>query len=242
MSYPKTSKVRSKKKDKVEVQFLAEKLELILDREKCTGCCVCVRVCPKQAFVKATPEGPKTFFGKQVIYKRQYAYIPFIHDPNTCVFCGLCTYCCPFDALRLKKDGKIIPPEEIKLVELKAVPKLKYEEVNLKNGKKAKVYTKGTLSIDSSKCNTGCTNCSDICPTGAIKITPDITREETSFEKNVKMEIIQSKCIYCGACHSICPTSALKLTIDEVHYSGEYNSPFWDDTVKKIKLQNNTSE
>jgi 4Fe-4S ferredoxin len=235
MSYPKTSKVRNEKKDKVEMRFLTEKFELILDREKCTGCLTCVRVCPKDAFIRSTPEGPKSFFGKQVIYKRQYSYIPFIHDPSVCVFCGLCSYCCPFDALKLKKNDEIIDPEEIKLAELEAIPKLNYKEVPLENGNVAKVYTEGSLSINTAKCNTGCTNCADICPSGAIKVSPDITREEISFEKNIKIEIFEDDCLYCGACKSICPTDALQLKIDEVKFSGNYNSPFWDEIVERIK-------
>jgi 4Fe-4S ferredoxin len=201
-----------------------------------------VRVCPKEAFTRATPEEPKKFFGKEVIYKRQYAYIPFIHDPDLCVFCGLCTYCCPFDAIRIKKNDETIPPDQLKLVEEKAVPKLEYKIVELENGTSAKVYVEGTLSIDTKKCNTGCTNCSDICPTGAIKTSPAITRDDISFEKNIKLEIYHNDCIYCGACHSICPTEALVLDIEEVFFSGEYNSPFWDEVIENIKLNNATSE
>ncbi len=241
ITYPQFSKERKNYEDKIGIKFLTEKLELVLDREKCTGCCVCVRVCPKDAWARATPEGPKRFFGKEVIYKRQYAYIPFIQDPSKCVYCGLCTYTCPFDALGVKKDEIIIPPEEIKLVKENAVPKLECKMVELGDGKSAKVYVDGTLSIDISKCNTGCTNCSDICPTGAIKISPDIIREDRSFEKNIKLEIYHNECIYCGACYSICPTEALQLDIEDVHYSGDYNSPFWDEVVEKIKL-NDSSE
>ena len=54
---------------------------------------------------------------------------------------------------------------------------------------------------------------------------------------NTEIEIYSHKCIYCGACYSICPTGALKLNIDEIHYSGAYNSPFWDDILGKLKVK-----
>jgi len=240
MTYPKISKQQKDTEDKIQIKFLKEKLELVLDRNKCTGCCVCIRVCPKEAFTRATPEEPKKFFGKEVIYKRQYAYIPFIHNPTLCVFCGLCTYCCPFDALRIKKNDVFIPPDKLKLVKEKAIPKLDYEMMELENGNSAKVYVNGSLSIDTTKCNTGCTNCSDICFIGVITTSPAITRDDLSFEKNIKLEIYHNDCIHCGACHSICPTEALKLDIEDVTFSGDYNSLFWDEIVEKIKMNNSS--
>jgi 4Fe-4S ferredoxin len=236
--YPKTEKIKEGSLDKIKMQFLTEKLELILDRDKCTGCCVCVRACPKQAFTKAEPEGPATFFGKQVILKRKKYYVPFIHDPNVCVFCGLCTYLCPFDALRVQKNGELIEPDNIKIAELKAIPKLDAEMVELESGKKAKVYMKGTIEIVASECNVGCKNCADICPSGAIVAKPDIiSKNKSEWEQDLKMEIYPSKCIYCGACDAVCPTGALKLSVNEVKYSGDYNSPFWDDVLDRITFK-----
>lgn len=238
MSYPKASKVKDKTTDKVQLKFLTESMELVLDREKCTGCCVCVRACPKEAFVKYQPEGPTNLFGKQIIFKKKKYAVPFVYDPMACVYCGLCTYMCPFDALRLKKNGEEIPPEKIKLVESKAVPKLEYEKVTLESGREAKVYTKGTLTIDINICNVGCKNCAEICPTGAITVKPDIiSKNKDEWEQDIKIEINERKCIYCGACYAVCPANAVKLTIDEVKFSGEYNSPFWDDVVERIKIK-----
>ena len=234
--FPKTYREKEENSEAVKVQFLKESLKLILDKKKCAGCNVCVRACPKEAFTKYTPEGPKELFGKKIIYKKAYYYIPFIHDIDKCVFCGLCTYLCPFDALRLEVNGEIVPPEEIQLVQSNAVPKLESEKVTLENGNEAKVYVEGTISIDTTKCNTGCTNCGDICPTGAIKITPDLSSRDEDWGQQVKFEIYANDCIHCGACHSICPTEALQLEITEVKHSGEYNSPFWDDVENRLKL------
>ncbi|MHA1147313.1 MAG: 4Fe-4S binding protein [Promethearchaeota archaeon] len=238
MLYPLSSKTKEGNYDKVQIKFLTESRELMLDREKCTGCTVCVRVCPKQAFTKYRPEGPTKFFGKQVIFKKKKYHVPFIYDPKTCVYCGLCTYMCPFDSLRLNVNGEIIPPKNIQLVQSKAVPKLETEIVKLESGKEAKVYTKGSITIDINMCNTGCKNCAEICPTGAISVKPDIiSKNKNEWEQDLKIEIYESKCITCGACHAICPTGALRLTIDEVLYSGTYNSPFWDDVIERLKIK-----
>jgi len=237
MSYPKISRESMGNKDKVQIKFLKERIELILDREKCSGCCLCVRICPKEAFVKYIPEGPQKFFGKQVIFKKKHYYVPFIHDPSKCVFCGLCTYLCPFDALRLHVNDQMVPPEQIKLVEMRAIPHIDYKIIELESGRNVKVYTMGSLAIDTLLCNTGCYNCAKICPSGAINIGSDITSINKGWDEDLKMEIYPSKCVYCGACYSICPTNALKLNIDEVFYSGEYNSPFWDDILEKIKIK-----
>ncbi|MBD3255948.1 MAG: 4Fe-4S dicluster domain-containing protein [Candidatus Lokiarchaeota archaeon] len=238
MSFPKLNKNSDENIDKIKVEFLSENLGLTLDKSKCTGCCVCVRICPKQAFKKYNTEGPTDLFGKKVFFKKKRYYIPFIHDLETCVFCGLCTYLCPFDALRLEYNGKEINPEEIKLVKSKAIPKLNYENVQLKSGKEAKVYGKGNIDINVEECNTGCKNCAEICPTGAISVKPDIiSKDKSEWEQDLKIEIYPKDCIYCGACHSNCPTGALKLDIEEIFHSGDYNSPFWDEILNKLKLK-----
>ncbi|TXT62831.1 MAG: putative formylmethanofuran dehydrogenase subunit F [Promethearchaeota archaeon] len=237
MSFPKYQKISENNIDKIEVKFLKEHYRLLLDREKCTGCNVCVRICPKDAFRKYKPEGPKDLFGKKVIYKKKRYYVPFVEDPDICVFCGLCTYLCPFEALKIESNGKEVKQEKIKLVELEAVPKLIFKRVKLNSGEEAKVYTQGKIDINVEECNTGCKNCAEICPTGAIRVGTEVfSKKDNEWEKDLKIEIYPNECIYCGACYSICPTGAVKLHIEEINYSGKYNSPFWDDILDKLKL------
>lgn len=71
-------------------------LRVALDEEKCTGCGVCVQVCPRNCY--------------------EVARMP---RAERCVRCGACIVQCPFDALRFESpDGRIIPPETIRKFKL----------------------------------------------------------------------------------------------------------------------------
>ncbi len=142
---------------------------------------------------------------------------------------------CPFEALLLKINGKEVPPAELPVVLKKALPKLEYKEVKLDSGKIAKVYTTGSVTIDTKKCAGGCDNCAEACPTGAIKAT--VIGDPKDYNAEIRLEIFEDKCITCGACHSACPTGALTLKIDEVKYSGDFNEPFWPNIVERLKLK-----
>lgn len=229
MSFPKISRTIAEGKEKVKIQFLTEEMELILDREKCTGCGTCSRVCPKDAVARGPIAASRRFPTTQDI-------IPEVYDPTKCVFCGTCVYMCPFSALTLKKNGKEVPLDELTLIKEKALPKLDFKAQKIKSndGKErvVKAYTKGTISIIDEECAGGCDSCAVVCPSGAITV-PEKSKKGWETVPNVVVD--EEKCVFCGACDNACPTGAIKLEITDVNCSGEYNEIFWEPLIERLK-------
>lgn len=229
MSFPKISRKISKEMEHVKVQFLTESLELLLERNKCTGCGTCARVCPKEAISR----GP-------VGYSRRFPttedIIPELYDPKKCVFCGTCVYMCPFSALTLKKDGEAYNLVDIPIVKEKVVPTLEFEAKKIKDSKgverTVKKYNSGTVAVVDAECAGGCQTCAEVCPSGAIMIPP---KPEFGWESGPNVVVDDTKCVFCGACDNACPTGAIKLTIKEIKSSGEYSDMFWTPLVNRLK-------
>jgi 4Fe-4S ferredoxin len=203
-------------------------MELILDKNKCTGCGICVRVCPKEA-IQRGPIGAFKRFPEDLTTNLFYS--------DKCVYCGLCVYLCPFSALTLKVNGNIIETSEIPIVQEKAVPNINFKIKKLENKKVVKQYLKGKISINIEKCPGGCSTCVEVCPSKAISAAP---KPDNGWEPSAKVQVNSEKCLYCGACANSCPVDAINLKITEVKYSGEFNEPFWPnllDKLKKLKIE-----
>ena len=69
---------------------------------------------------------------------------------------------------------------------------------------------RGAPRIDATKCDQGCRECADACPTDAITISPDQSGKETGTEISLDM----GKCLFCVDCTSACPKGAIELTDD----------------------------
>lgn len=61
---------------------------------------------------------------------------------------------------------------------------------------------RGHPVIASASCENGCAQCADACPTGAIRLEPELA-------------VDLGKCLFCSECSSACPTGALT-------YGGDY--------------------
>lgn len=81
---------------------------------------------------------------------------------------------------------------------------------------KASITEYGVLNImqpymdfDRASCKVGCTRCTRICPTGALK---PLTREEKLHSPIGLAQVIVDNCIGCGTCEGVCPYEAIKMT------------------------------
>jgi NAD-dependent dihydropyrimidine dehydrogenase PreA subunit len=66
----------------MELKYLKNITDLILDPKLCTGCGMCVQVCPHNVF--------------EIRYKKA-----FIMDKDDCMQCGACKLNCPFNAINV---------------------------------------------------------------------------------------------------------------------------------------------
>lgn len=87
LEYPEIKKDYENVRGKIDVAF-----------EKCTGCGVCVRVCPCKNLIKVETE--KNEDGKTVVKSYE---IDFSH----CIFCGNCVENCPFGVLSMTKNYEL---------------------------------------------------------------------------------------------------------------------------------------
>ncbi len=162
--------------------------------------------------------------------------IPEVYNPIACVFCGTCVYMCPFSALTLKIDGKVVELENIQIVKEHVVPKLEFEvkKITSFNGieRVVKQYTEAKISIVDEECPGGCQTCYEVCPSGAISV-PEKSNKGWETVSNVVVDL--DKCIACGACDNGCPTGAVKLEITDVKTSGDFSEMFWVPLLERLK-------
>lgn len=78
------------------------------------------------------------------------------------------------------------------------------------------------MSFERGYCRPECTNCGDVCPTGAIR---PITKEEKTAVQVGHAQLIRKNCVAvttddgCGLCAAKCPTGAIVMTM--VDYEGK---------------------
>ena len=74
-----------------------KRYSLTLDKNKCTGCGICMEICPREAIeVTKTPK----IEGKE-------AKSPTVAiSEEKCTYCGMCEALCPFGALSTKINGE----------------------------------------------------------------------------------------------------------------------------------------
>jgi 2-oxoglutarate ferredoxin oxidoreductase subunit delta len=58
--------------------------KIVIDKEKCKGCLLCVSFCPKNLIIKS-----------KKINKNGINYVEFLDENNSCLGCAMCAVICP---------------------------------------------------------------------------------------------------------------------------------------------------
>jgi 4Fe-4S ferredoxin len=168
----------------------AKRYSLTLNKNKCTGCGICMEICPREA-IKVTKTPKK---------KGEEAKPPTLTiNEEKCTYCGMCEALCPFGALIMKIDGKHVIP----VVKSESFPQLIRE-----------------IEVDETKCGLECIEVDDACPLDLIKVTVQILdgKEVTDIEsitdkKNLKVtvKIDKDSCPCCKLCEMKFPNGTIRV-------------------------------
>ncbi len=212
--------------------YEAEGLKKILIHKpkNCTGCGICVAICPSDA-IELGPV-PEIATGE---LDAPYIMI----DQDKCDYCGICTLC-PLNAMEFKFNDKEIKEIEgypeldrsISLDENKCVKCFLCEEICPRDAIEARVKVtkkdelvkypgnksfkdydiKGKIQIDLEKC-TYCKLCDKLCD--ALEVIP-AEASPLNIYAGKRIDISYDECDYCGLCEKICPVDAIKVSCETI--------------------------
>lgn len=72
---------------------MARKAKVTIDRNRCKGCELCVRFCPKQVLVMSREINDKGYFFAQVV------------NQEACIACRFCGFICPDTAIEIALEA-----------------------------------------------------------------------------------------------------------------------------------------
>lgn len=190
------------------------------DYKRCSGCGLCILVCPK----KAIEAGPLIEIATGLDAP------PVIIDHTNCSFCGMCASFCPVRSIRMKVDDKdILDMEEFPHLDSKVnfnekcLPCLICEKscpeeaisIDLAFPKKEvllpfKEGKTGEIKLDMEKC-TLCGACAIFCPAFVLIEKKAKADDLMPFDDLI---IDLKKCDYCGLCIPFCPEKAIAVKGD----------------------------
>ena len=175
----------------IEMLLHTKHYSLTLDKNKCTGCGVCMEICPREA-IQVT----RTLKAEGEKAKPPTATI----SEGKCNYCGMCEAICPFGALNTKVNGEHV----ITVVESESFPQLIRDIV-----------------VDETKCGLECLEIEEACPLDCITVsvcTPDgkevadITARPDKENLKVKVEVDKESCPCCRLCEKKFPDGAIHVT------------------------------
>jgi len=249
MSFPKKVAKSDGGELSIGLKFVNKTFELKVDRLKCVGCGVCSIVCPKSAILlgplAATLDKDVSAPNKDVATMETDTFRMDLLNSEKCVYCGTCTYFCPFDAIHLYENNELVPPNELVVVQSKALPELDGKPTFCSRlNRNANVYWEGKINVLHKvkdnltefkmeylhTCPGDCRKCEKICPVEAISFKP----LAEAFESKKMINLDEEKCIKCGACVRVCPSKNYSLERLKINFKGAYNKIFWDPIHKRL--------
>jgi 4Fe-4S ferredoxin len=145
----------------IEMVLHTKRYSLTLDKNKCTGCGVCMEICPREAI--AVTRTPKT--------TGENAQPPRVTiKEEKCTYCGMCEALCPFGALTLKVNGEHFIP----VVDSESFPQLIRQ-----------------ITVDETRCGLECMEIEEACPLNLITVSvnvPDRKNEKTKVTMKIDKE------------------------------------------------------
>jgi 4Fe-4S ferredoxin len=191
----------------IERVLHAKRYSLTLNKKKCTGCGICMEICPREAVeVTKTPKGEREEVKTPTVALKE----------EKCTYCGICEALCPFGALSVKVNGEHFIPvvnsesfpqlvreitvDETKCglecMEIEEPCPLDLIEVKLRTQKGKDSSSKVTVKIDKNSCPC-CRVCETKFPDGAVRV-------EKIFHGNLRIH--SEKCPEgCHDCLDVCP-------------------------------------
>ncbi|MFQ5841190.1 MAG: RnfABCDGE type electron transport complex subunit B [Thermodesulfobacteriota bacterium] len=161
-----------------------------IDTQRCTGCGICVKECPKR-IIQLVPLGKRVSIlcrseekGSEVRKKCKVG----------CIACETCVRVCPFDAISMEGNLAVLDHERCRVCGL-CIPRCPTDTIEGRDGPFPQV------EIKADKCS-GCGICTMICPVNAIE-----------GEKKEVHVVSEERCIGCLLCIDRCPKEAIGIKV-----------------------------
>ena len=186
------------------------------DYKRCTGCGLCIDICPTRALELGPMHEIATGMDAP----------PIMMDLDKCTFCSMCANFCPVNAFKMNSEG-IFPEEGLfpafdSSVDLndKCLPcrlceaacpedaiKVEFTFPKKEDIAPFKENMDGEIEIYDDKCNR-CGVCADFCDAFIMIEKETSPTDPIPFEQ---VMIDEDLCDYCVLCQDICPEDAIRV-------------------------------